>query len=463
MPLSHASSASAFELGLRRPVQYSLENGLSVVLQRDERRPRVAVAVAYRVGTRDDPEGYRGLAHLTEHMAFRGSRHLDDGEAMSAIEDVGGSANAATTTDNTIYFAELPAAHLPRALWIESERMAFTLEAMSEEHADVECEVVGREWSLRRKNNVGARLAEFVQHEKSPPGHVYRHVDDLETDVDGMELDHVRWFFQQHYRPSNATLVVVGDFNEGVARHLIERYFGPIGEPTTRTQRPDAPAVAFGGRAQLTLASPVIDARIEMHWSIPCRRLECISEMLLASHVLASERTGMLGRALSEAGLPNRLAMNVVLHPEFMEVVLVNRLDSTKQAHTALLLLEEHLERARRERVDSDSLGMAKQAFATAFLERHDSALHLALQLAEEPNVHLQPLLERVMDVTPDSLRTAIARKLPDERRLVVVLEHNKYATEEGELVGREGDLRPHAYRVAPAGPGERASQHGED
>src|SRR5262245_61200048 len=133
-----------------------LANGLRVVIERDPRQPLVAVVVAYDVGQRDDPRGYRELAHLVEHLTFRGTRHLADGEMARRLDAAGAVWNAYTSADQTAYETLLPARHLPLALWLESERMGFAADAFAASTLEVEREVVRRESVERGAEGIGS-------------------------------------------------------------------------------------------------------------------------------------------------------------------------------------------------------------------------------------------------------------------------------------------------------------------
>ena len=154
-----------------------LANGLRVIVERDARQPLIAVVIAYDVGQRDDPPGYRELAHLVEHLTFRGSRHLEDGQMVLRLDAAGATWNAYTTSDHTVYMTLAPARQSP-LLWLESERMAFAAEGFTQKALDVELGVVRSEWLERGSEGVGARLHEFQAQALYPQGHPYRHLGD---------------------------------------------------------------------------------------------------------------------------------------------------------------------------------------------------------------------------------------------------------------------------------------------
>jgi zinc protease len=212
--------------------RFQLSNGLDVVLERNHRQPRVAVAMSYDAGSRDDPPGYAGLAHLVEHLTYRGSRHLDSYQGPELLEAAGVAAmNGVTEQDRTVYYAVVPTGALELALYIESERMAFTLEAFNEHSFSLERSIVANE--LRLREPVRGRFTTYVKQCLYGEQHPYsRFVDDRE-DLDHLGLSDAMWFFQAGYRPDRAHLVIAGNFDTSVAKALIARYFGPVLNPST--------------------------------------------------------------------------------------------------------------------------------------------------------------------------------------------------------------------------------------
>lgn len=224
--LSAAGEAAAAR---REPVQFRLPNGLNVILERDDRQPRVAVLVGYDVGSRDDPPGLEGMAHLVEHLAFRRSRHLArDFGGGHLLQRAGASAlGGHTGPDFTAYHSVVPSDALALALYVESERMAFSLEKIDSAAISVERDIIWRE--LRARNGsppfeLGRNALNLFFGEEHP---YYLDATDSAA-LDAARLSQVRAFFQQNYRPDNAHLIMVGDVELESARALVERYFGPI-------------------------------------------------------------------------------------------------------------------------------------------------------------------------------------------------------------------------------------------
>jgi predicted Zn-dependent peptidase len=237
-----------------RAVRFSLANGLDVILEPVRRQSEVAVLIGYDVGLRDDPPGYSELSHLVEHMTFRGSRHLPFSyDGMLALKKVGArQLNVRTSFDSTQYQIVVPSAHLETALWIESERMAFTLERFDERSLLLEKETLASETRRRGLADVQGNFLRLAQRAAFGAGHPYgraRRANEFER----IELSDVQWFFQASYRPKRAHLVIVGDFDEARARAAVERYFGPIVNPGVDWPREPLPAFTRVAHGEVVL------------------------------------------------------------------------------------------------------------------------------------------------------------------------------------------------------------------
>ena len=212
------------------PIQrHQLDNGLRVILSRDPRAPVVAVNLWYDVGSKHEKAGKTGFAHLFEHMMFQGSANVEKGQHFSLVQAAGGTLNASTWLDRTNYYETLPGHELELALWLEADRMASLLPAMTEEKLDNQRDVVKNErrWSV--DNQPYGDWDEVVQALVYPDGHPYHHstIGSME-DLSAASLDDVREFFATYYAPNNAVLTIAGDFEPDAALEMVERHFAPI-------------------------------------------------------------------------------------------------------------------------------------------------------------------------------------------------------------------------------------------
>ncbi|HEX8435972.1 pitrilysin family protein, partial [Archangium sp.] len=222
--------------------KYKLPNGLEVILARDPKLPVVAVNVWYHVGAYHEQPGRTGFAHLFEHMMFQGSKHVPDDVHIGLLEQIGATdLNGTTNYDRTNYFETVPSNQLATALWLESDRMGFLLEALDEKKLRNQQEVVKNE----RRQSVETRPYGVAQEKLwkalFPAPHPYhgKVIGSME-DLDAATVEDVKGFFRKWYAPANATLAVVGDFDEKEARALVEKYFGSL----PSGPKPEKPQVA---------------------------------------------------------------------------------------------------------------------------------------------------------------------------------------------------------------------------
>ncbi|HEX7082306.1 MAG TPA: pitrilysin family protein [Gammaproteobacteria bacterium] len=208
--------------------RFTLDNGLTVIVHEDHKAPVVAVSVWYHVGSKNEPEGKTGFAHLFEHLMFNGSENYD-GEWFLPMQQVGATdMNGTTWLDRTNYFQTVPTPALDLALWMESDRMGHLLGAVTQEKLDNQRGVVQNE-KRQGDNQPYGRVNYALYEGLFPPGHPYRHptIGSME-DLNAASLEDVRQWFQSYYGPNNAVLALAGDIDVETAREKVERYFGDI-------------------------------------------------------------------------------------------------------------------------------------------------------------------------------------------------------------------------------------------
>jgi len=210
--------------------KYQLRNGLEVILSPDHRLPIIAVNLWYHVGAVNEQPGRSGFAHLFEHMMFQGSAHIAEAQHLAMLEQAGATdLNASTDFDRTNYFQTVPSNYLERVLWLESDRMGFLVQALTPGKFHLQREVVQNERRQRVEGTPYGLAEERAWQALFPRPHPYfGDVIGSSEDLEAATLEDVRKFFQIYYTPSNATLVVVGDFEPLRARHDIEKYFGSL-------------------------------------------------------------------------------------------------------------------------------------------------------------------------------------------------------------------------------------------
>jgi zinc protease len=273
-----------FELVPLEIERFTLENGLRVVLNRDDSVPVVAVAVYYDVGSRNEREGRTGFAHLFEHMMFQGSANVKKAEHFQFIMKAGGTMNGTTSSERTNYFETMPANQLPLALWLESDRMRSL--AVTQENLDNQREAVKEEKRLRYDNQPYGQIFDMISEM------IYCNFANAHSTIGSMEhlddatVEDVQEFFRIYYAPNNAVLAISGAFNPAEARDLVETYFGDIpaqpAPPPIDVEEP--PEVAANFREWEDPLAPL--PAFLLGWKIPRRRTPEFFALYLAGKLL---------------------------------------------------------------------------------------------------------------------------------------------------------------------------------
>ena len=290
--------------------RHALDNGLRIVLSRDPRAPMVAVNLWYDVGSKHERPGKTGFAHLFEHMMFQGSANVEKGQHFSLVQAAGGTLNASTWLDRTNYFETLPGHELEMALWLEADRMASLLPAMTQEKLDNQRDVVKNErrWSV--DNQPYGDWDERIQALTYPDGHPYHHptIGSME-DLSAASLEDVREFFATWYAPNNAVLTIAGDFETDAALAMVERHFGPIAGNPDLPGSPDMRVDALiGSDVRVTVPDRVPLPRIYLAHRIPPFGTDDFDALDVAADVLGSGRASRLYSTLVRE---QRLAQDV--------------------------------------------------------------------------------------------------------------------------------------------------------
>jgi len=278
--------------------QFTLPNGLRVILHEDHSIPMVSVNMWYHVGSARERAGRTGFAHLFEHLMFMGSGHVKPGEFDSWLESAGGDNNGSTTNDRTNYWINVPANSLELALFLESDRMGYLLDTMTPKTVDAQRDVVKNERRQSVENRPYGTAGVVLDEMLYPDGHPYHwpvigYMDDLTA----ASYEDVVAFFKKYYAPSNASLVVAGDLETAAARRLIEKWFGDVKagaalEPMTM------PGVALTGIKKKTITDRVQLPRLYLAWLTP-RQFEPGDAALDAvSAVLAGGKNSRLFKRL---------------------------------------------------------------------------------------------------------------------------------------------------------------------
>jgi predicted Zn-dependent peptidase len=278
---------------------FVLANGLPVILHVDRSSPLVAVDVWYHVGSKDESPGRTGFAHLFEHLMFMGSRNAPYPAFDAIMESWGGHNNGTTSNDRTNYYEIGPRNLLETFLWLEADRLATLSEVITDEELERQRKVVQNERRQSYENRPYGRAELAIPEAMYPPEHPY-HWPTIgsHADVEAATVADVRAFFERFYRPSNASLVVAGDFDPAEARVLVEKYFAwqPRLPPPGRAPLPAEPRLARD--IDIALTDRVQLPRLRLSWHSPALFAPGDADLDMAAHVLGGGKSSRLYRSL---------------------------------------------------------------------------------------------------------------------------------------------------------------------
>ena len=295
-----AADAAASAPLVVKPVVYrerKLANGLQVLTVETHTSPTVSVQVWYHVGSREDPAGRSGFAHLFEHMMFKNTEYLRAEQFDRLTEDVGGANNASTGDDVTEYHEVVPSNYLETLLWAEAERMQNL--KVDEASFKSERAVVEEEYRQRILASPYGRFfngiapASYLEHPYKRPG-----IGSI-ADLEAATLADVVAFHKRHYRPDNATLIVAGDFDEKQLDGWIDKYFGAVPKPSAPLPRFEASEPPWQSDRTATLFGPQVPLpAVAISWLAPPTTSPDAPALQVASAVLSAGESSRLNQSL---------------------------------------------------------------------------------------------------------------------------------------------------------------------
>jgi zinc protease len=404
-------------------------NGLRVVVAEDHLAPVVAVNLWYAVGSKHEVPGKTGFAHLFEHVMFQGSRHVAKAEHVALIQAAGGTMNGSTWLDRTNYFETLPAHQLELGLWLEADRMATLLDALSQENLDNQREVVKNEKRWSYDNRPYGSWQEKLQGHLFPREHPYHHstIGSMD-DLDAASLEDVSAFFRTYYAPNNAVLSVVGDVETAAVLEAAERYFGRIpANPSIPPLGDMSLPPTLGGERRETVRDRVPLPRIHVGFRAPVFGDPRLDALDLAGQILSGGKGSRLNRRLVRE---ERIAQDVALFTlPFIGGASVCAGWVTARPGIDVARVEaafhEELHRLTTDLVSDDELARAKaltEADELGSLQRVEERadrLSMYATLFDRPGM-INEMLPRYLAVTPEQIRDAARAVFRVDNRLVL-------------------------------------------
>ncbi len=284
------------------PLQYrtrTLANGLTVYTMQDPRTANVSVQMWYDVGSKDDPAGRSGFAHLFEHILSRVTRNMTPGQINRMVEEeAGGTRNASTGPDRTNYYETVPASQLEAMLWAHAERMGRSV--LDQSVFDAERSIVKEEMRLRVLSQPYGRLQRYYLFDSTFTNHPYRRSGiGTMPDLDTATLGEARAFHENFYRPDNATLIVAGNFDQRQLDQWIDRHLGALPRPSRPIVRNQAREAGRTGPANITAYGPNVPLpSIVFSWQRPRQNHPDSAALAVLSRIMSGGQSSRLFRAM---------------------------------------------------------------------------------------------------------------------------------------------------------------------
>jgi zinc protease len=412
--------------------QFQLANGLNVILHQDRTVPVVAVNVWYHVGSANEKPGRTGFAHLFEHLMFEGSKNVPEGQFDILLEAAGANNNGSTTNDRTNYVIDVPSNALELALFLESDRMAYLLDAMPPEQVNSQRDVVKNERRQTYENTPYGMASLEIDRMLWPKGHPYSwpvigHMEDLTaaTQQDVIE------FFKRYYAPNNASLVIAGDIDLDRTRALVEKWFNEL--PRGANVEPVAPPAAVLTEVKRqTITDQVSLPRLYIGWLTPRFYAPGDAALDVVSSVLAGGKNSRLYKRLvyeeQMAQDVSAFQSSAALGSSFMIIATAR---GGRTVDELQKVIDEELDRLRRQPPEPREVQRALNQIEASFYRRMQrvggfsgkadqlNAYHFA---GGSPDFFAEDLA-RYTSITPADVQAAIVRWLPRDRRVELVVE----------------------------------------
>ncbi len=411
------------------PIVYAqrvLPNGLKVFTSVDRTTPNVTVQVWYGVGSKDDPVGRSGFAHLFEHMMFKATQNLPAESMDRFTEDVGGLNNASTYDDFTNYYAVVPANHLERLIWVESERLGSLV--VDEANFKSERDVVKEELRQRVLADPYGRLFSLYLPKATYRVHPYKRpgIGSIE-ELDAATVDDVQAFHQTHYRPDNAALIVLGNFDDAALQAWVDKYLLPLKNPDTPRPQVTVVEPARSGAGVYQAYGPNVPLpAVALTWLGPKAADVDAPALAVLDAILSSGKSSRLYNSLVYRQQISAQAFSLADLPQHPGMFVVGSVmasgHSLEEGERALLA---EVKKLRDAPPKPEELSEAKNELITAKLRERETiegrafAIGYALSTEGDPSRANQDLT-RLQAVTAGDVRRVARRYLADDRRMTL-------------------------------------------
>jgi zinc protease len=404
---------------------FKLPNGLEVYTVEDHATPIVAVQVWYHVGSKDDPPGRSGFAHMFEHMMFKGNENLTSDAFDNLTENVGGVNNAYTADDVTVYLETVPSNYLHPILWAEAERMSSL--ALNDANFASERDVVKEEYRQRVRANpygefyLDIEKKSFAVHPYKRPG--IGNIDEL----DASKLPEIKTFHSTFYRPDNAVLVIVGDFKHEEAEEWVTKYFGAIAKPSKPIPRVTAKEPPRKADKRETSYSPRAPLpAVAVTYLAPSIRSDDGPALSLLGEILAGGESSRLYQSMVyQQQVAQSVACDADLREDLGLIAFRLILASGKPVADAEKSLNNEIEKILKDGVTQAELDKAKTRFLTGKLMERETVNGKASALGQAVVVYgdasrVNTDLAKLQAVTTDQIKEVTNKYITGQKKVVL-------------------------------------------
>lgn len=406
--------------------QRVLPNGLEVISLQDNSTPTVAIRVLYRVGSKDDPEGRSGFAHLFEHLMFKSTKNMKSEMIDRLTEDVGGYNNASTWDDFTSYYEVIPSNHLETLLWAEAERMVNL--NVDEENFTSERDVVKEEFRQRiLANPYGMLFGQYIE-KLSFAVHPYRRpgIGNLE-ELQAATLEDVQRFYKTFYRPDNAVLIVVGDFRQEDLDSWVDRYFGSIPKPEGEIPRVNIVEPERTEEKRHVMTAPNVPfPAVAITYLAPPSKSEDVPVLRVAEVILSEGESSRLYRSLI---YKQRIAQEAEFEVDIrvdkgllVFYAIASEGKTPEQLETAIM---EELRKIQQDGITTKELQKAKNQLITRALRERETndgkafAIEKAVAFYGNANA-VNEDMQKIQAVTAKEVQDVMRKYFSDDKRVVI-------------------------------------------
>jgi len=402
----------------------TLANGLRVLSVVDKSSPTVAINVWYHVGSKDDPDHRSGFAHLFEHIMFKSTKNMKAEMMDRLTEDVGGNNNAFTQDDVTVYYEVIPSNYLETLLWAEAERLASL--TVDEENFKSERAVVQEEFRQSVLAPPNGRFF-YALDQKSFNAHPYKRptIGSIE-DLDAATIADVIKFHNTYYRPENATLIVVGDFDQKQLDTWVDKYFGGIPKPNLPLPRVNVvePPRAVGQRF-MVYAPNVPLKGVAFTYLVPSEKSEDAAALTIADTLLSQGRSSRLYQSLVyQQQLAANVNANAALREDVGLFTLTAFVANGKKPEDVEASLNAEIKKIQDTPVSAAELEKAKNQIVTSQLRQRETSLgksqalgRAAVLLGDPSRVNTE--LDRLQAVTAAEVQRVAQKYFTENNRYV--------------------------------------------